>query len=125
MKRTKNFSENTFLAAGTEDGEIYIWNMNDFTLHKKYPIHTACVKGVCYSPDGQKLSSCATDKTLQITDINTGMSLFKKILESSLLCLKWEDFLLLVGTESGVLYIWDIIEVKILCQVQVFEGKYF
>lgn len=115
--------QNLYLAVGTEDGEVYVWSMVERNLHRKYQVHAASVKSLCYSPDGDKLASCGSDKSFKILDLQTGMSVYTKTMDSGLRCLKWDGFLLLLGNEDGVLYVWDIIEVKLLYQNKVHEGK--
>lgn len=108
---------------GTEDGEIYIWNISTKQLYKKFSTHKAKVNSLNYSPDGSKLASCSIDCTLHITDINTGMMLYNKTLASPLLCLHWVDFLLLIGSQEGVLYVWDITAVKLIMEHKSHDGS--
>ncbi|KAF5306415.1 hypothetical protein FQA39_LY08924 [Lamprigera yunnana] len=114
--------KNDYLATATDDGEIYIWSTTTNLLHKKFNINAGSVKAISFSPDGQKLVSCGTNKVFQVIDINTGMPLYNKTLSSVLLSLKWDDFLLLLGSEDGVLYVWDILEVKLLYQIKAHIG---
>lgn len=111
------------LAVGTEDGEIYIWQANERTLERKYHMHSAKVTAISYSPDGQKLISCSADKTFQVLDINTGMPVYKKSFNAALNCLKWREFILLLGSADGKLYVWDINAVRMLMEVQAHRGK--
>lgn len=119
------YRENTYLAVGTEDGEIYIWNTSSNTVQKKFSPHKGSIKSISYSPDGQKLSTCGLDSMIQITDVNTGMSLYSKMMPSPLLCLKWEDYLLFAGSECGILYVWNIIEVRLILEKQINEGNIY
>ncbi|KAF5298434.1 hypothetical protein FQR65_LT01213 [Abscondita terminalis] len=114
--------KNDYLASATDDGGIFLWNMSTYLLHKKFKIHTSAVKSISFSPDGQKLVSCGSDKVFQVIDINTGMPLYNKTLSSVLISLKWEDFILLIGSEDGILYVWDIVEVKLLYQTKAHTG---
>lgn len=118
----KYFRDNNYLATGTGDGEIYIWDIINNTLHKKFSLHSSSVKAISFSPEGQKLVSCGSDKVFQIIDISTGMALYNKTLQSVLLCVKWQDFILLLGAEDGTLYVWDIVEVKLLYQLKAHKG---
>ncbi|KAI4464259.1 beige/beach-related [Holotrichia oblita] len=115
--------QNLYLAVGTEDGEVYVWSMPDRNLHRKYQVHEASVKSLCYSPDGDKLATCGSDKSFKVLDLQTGMSVYTKTMDSVLRCLKWDGFLLLLGNEDGVLFVWDIIEVKLLYQNKIHEGE--
>ena len=118
------FSDNSHIVVGTEDGEIFIWNIKEKVLHKKFNVHKSTVRAISYSPDGLKLVSCSTDKTFNILDIETGMTLYSKLIDSRLCCLKWCDFMLLFGDEEGVLHVWDIVEVKFMYSKKLHSGNY-
>lgn len=51
------------------------------------------------------------------------MALYNKTLPSPLLSLYWDGFILLLGSEDGCLYIWDLIEVKLLLQMNAHKGS--
>ncbi|KRT79709.1 WD40 domain-containing protein [Oryctes borbonicus] len=112
----------TYLAVGTEDGEVYVWKMEDHTLDRKFQVHSACVKSICYSPDGDKLATCSLDRSFKVLDLQTGMSIYAKATDFVLRCLKWDGFMLLLGSEDGTLSIWDIVEVKLLYQKKIHDG---
>ncbi|CAH0557856.1 unnamed protein product [Brassicogethes aeneus] len=118
---TFNF-ENTYLAVGTDDGEIYIWNTEDFALFKKYQVLESSIKAISYSPDGLKLALGGTDKVFKIIDVTSGLSVCTKTLKSPITSLKWMDYLVVLGCEDGVVYVWDIFEVKLLFEIQAHEG---
>lgn len=107
---------------GTEDGEVYVWKMEDHTLDRKFQVHSACVKSLCYSPDGDKLATCSLDRSFKVLDLQTGMSIYAKNTDFVLKCLKWDGFMLLLGSEDGTLSIWDIVEVKLLYQHKIHDG---
>ncbi|XP_044266497.1 protein FAN-like isoform X1 [Tribolium madens] len=110
-------SDNKHLAVGTEDGEVYIWKTNEFTLYKKYAIHSSSITAINYSPDGLKLALGGKNKTLQIVDVETGLPVFTKTLKSAISCMKWVGFLIVLGCEDGSLFIWDIVEVRLLYEI--------
>lgn len=85
--------------------------------------HVGGVEDFCFSPDGRKLVSCGNDRTFQVVDLNTGMVLYNKTLCSSLTSLDWDGTILFLGSEDGVLYIWDLLEVKLLHEIAAHKGK--
>lgn len=119
------FSDNGFFTVGTEDGEIYVWEMSNFSLFKKYDLQTSSITAISYSPDSMKLAVGSSDKIFQILDINTGMPVFIKTLNSSVCSLKWSKFLLVLGCEDGYLLIWDIFEVKLIVEFNAHSGILF
>lgn len=97
--------------------------MSDFTLFKKYDIQTSSITAISYSPDSMKLAVGSKNKMFQIVDVNSGMPVFSKILNSSICSLKWSKFLLVLGCEDGGLSIWDMFEVKLIMEINAHEGK--
>lgn len=66
------------------------------------------------------------DKLFQILDVNTGLSVFNKILAAPLTCLKWSQSIILLGCEDGVVSVWDIVEVKPLFEInKAHDGGYY
>lgn len=86
--------------------------------------HTLSVTGINFSPDGYKIASCGKDKLFQVIDINTSLSLCSKVMASPLLSIQWKDMLLLIGSADGVLYVWNIVEVKLLLEIKAHNGLY-
>lgn len=118
------YRENEHLAVGTEEGEIYVWNVTIMAFERKFKIHRSSVTAVSYGPDSLTLASCGKDKLIQIMDVNTGMSVFSKLLNSSILCLKWVDSLLLLGCEDGSFVLWDVVHVVPLLDVAAHSGNF-
>lgn len=116
-------TDNNHLAVGTEDGEIYIWSMLNYSIAKKLTYHDGGVTALSYTNDGQKIISCGRDCCFQITDTETGMVLFRKRMDSPILSMKQNDNLVIFGCDSGLLYIWDILLVKMIFQLKCHEGK--
>lgn len=115
-------SSNKYLAVGTYDGEICLWETKDFLLYKKHSLGCS-INAIEFSPDGLKLAFGQKDKIFQIIDINSGLAVLTKALDEPAKSLKWKDFLLVIGCENGLLYIWNIIEVKILLEVKAHDGS--
>ncbi|XP_066246823.1 protein FAN-like [Euwallacea similis] len=110
--------ENSCFAVGTEDGEIYIWETINFTIYKKYENISTGIRTLDYSPDGQKLAIGADNGTFQVLEVATGMTVFNKVFPSKVCCLKWENNLLAIGCENGILSIWDMFEVRVLLEIE-------
>nr|XP_022903280.1 protein FAN-like [Onthophagus taurus] len=113
---------NKHLAVGTQDGEVYIWQISDNLLFKRFSLHNSAIKSISYSPDEEKLVTCGLDKCFKVIDISTGMAVYSKILNSPLYSLKWDASTLFIGDESGFVYIWNIVEVKELLEMKLHNG---
>lgn len=65
-----------------------------------------------------KLALGNKNNNLLIIDVATGLFIFSKTMKSSISSLKWKEFLLVLGCDDGNIFVWDITEVKLLCEVK-------
>ncbi|NIV46293.1 MAG: AAA family ATPase, partial [Gammaproteobacteria bacterium] len=63
------------LAAGTDDGQIRVWQARDGQPLLTCEGHTAAVWAIAFSPDGQTLASGSFDQTVRLWDVRTGQGL--------------------------------------------------
>jgi factor associated with neutral sphingomyelinase activation len=109
--------DNKLLVSGTQDGDLFVWSMDTQSLNQQLPCHNDTVNAASFSPDGNKLVSCGEDKTLKVFDLTSGMQVYTKMLDEQLRCLCWDGLTLILGGSNGSLYIWDLVQVKLLKQV--------
>ena len=55
-----------FIASGSEDGSIYLWNVSSKELLQKLEGHADTVLGVDTHPKEQSMVSCSLDRTIKI-----------------------------------------------------------
>jgi WD40 repeat protein/tRNA A-37 threonylcarbamoyl transferase component Bud32 len=61
------------IAAGAPDGTVRVWAADTGKLLQEHRLHTGCVWGLAYSPDGSRLASGAEkDNTILVWDAATG-----------------------------------------------------
>ncbi len=60
------------LAAGFDDGSIFLWNMDGGEQLGLFTGHTGTVRSVAFSPDSTELLSGADDKSVRVWQIATG-----------------------------------------------------
>ncbi|XP_015607510.1 protein FAN [Cephus cinctus] len=101
-------SNDSLLVSGTEDGEIFLWNMDKYNLQFTVKAHTAKLNAMRFDPQSKTIVSCANDKVLNIIDVRTSTQLYRTILEDEPISLYWKEAFLLVGDISGNLSIWDL-----------------
>ena len=64
--------DGNYLASGSRDGSIRIWEVSSGKAIQTLTGHTYFVLSVAYSPDGQYIASCSKDSTLRVWDATTG-----------------------------------------------------
>ncbi|XP_055914218.1 protein FAN-like [Eupeodes corollae] len=127
---TKKTSDEFLVIIATKSGDIWTWKFdldNSNLTNPSEPIvfqkHYDQVLSICLNKKQTKLASCSTDGSMHVTDMKTGMNLFKKKLDSTPLALSWSenDYLINVN-DDGFIYIWDLLQVKLYLHVQIFKG---
>ncbi|MBV7334797.1 protein kinase [Chloroflexi bacterium TSY] len=67
------FSPNgQLLAAGTEDGQIRVWQARDSQPLLTFEGHTGIVWSIAFSPDGETLASGSWDQTVRLWAVHSG-----------------------------------------------------
>jgi WD40 repeat protein len=65
----------TLLAAGSDDGKVYLWNMPDGVVLGVLSGHTSYVTSVAFAPDGAVLAAGGEDDTIWLWSIPSGNAL--------------------------------------------------
>jgi len=61
-----------WLASGSYDPTVRLWNVNDGTLTKELHGHTAWVRGLTFSPDGNYLATASDDNSVRLWRLADG-----------------------------------------------------
>ncbi|MGB5960628.1 MAG: serine/threonine-protein kinase [Coleofasciculaceae cyanobacterium] len=59
----------TLIASGSDDKNVYLWDIKTETLAATLTGHSQAVKSVVFSPDGTILASCSDDRTIKLWNI--------------------------------------------------------
>jgi WD40 repeat protein/tRNA A-37 threonylcarbamoyl transferase component Bud32 len=62
-----------YLASGSRDGIIKLWNVSDGSLIRTFEGHNDSVHSVSFSPDGRYIASGSDDKTVRLWDTSSGV----------------------------------------------------
>ncbi|XP_035736480.1 protein FAN-like isoform X1 [Vespa mandarinia] len=118
-------SNEMLLMSGTEDGELFLWNMDNYNLQFTVKGHTGKVNAMTFDPECKSIISCAEDQTLNIIDIHTSTQIYHTILEHEALILKWIGMLLLIGDSAGNISLWKFPEAAFLSKIHCHDGPLF
>lgn len=115
-------SNEMLLVSGTEDGELFLWSMDNFNLQFTVKGHTAKVNAMTFDPECKSIISCAADKVLNIIDIHTSTQIYHTVLEEEALTLKWIRTLLLIGDVVGDISFWNFPEAAFVSKIHCHDG---
>ncbi|HEY3230390.1 MAG TPA: BTAD domain-containing putative transcriptional regulator, partial [Roseiflexaceae bacterium] len=99
------------LAAGTSDGAVRLWRVNDGQLVGIWAGHAGQVRSIGFSPDGMMLASGSHDHTIRLWDVPTGQT--RGILEGHMGAVSSIGFSpdgvsLVSGSYDQTVCMWDV-----------------
>jgi len=99
------------LAAGTNDGAVRLWRVNDGQLVGIWAGHAGHVRSIGFSPDGTTLASGSHDQTIRLWDVPTGQA--RAILEGHTGAVTSIGFSpdgtsLMSGSYDQTVRVWDV-----------------
>lgn len=133
--------DDTYIASGSEDGSIILWNPNDGTFKqrlqrdKDLEAHTGPVRSLVWSYDSTNLYSCSDDGTVKIwkkkntkftfadtLDLNIIDEIGVPFVDVKLLCVAVNEKYIIAGSQDGIIYVWDVITNKLLLALPTHDG---
>lgn len=127
-------TDHLLIAIGSFSGEVHLWRLrmlcrdstsletDDIRIVQK---HADEVTAVAFDPSGRQIASCGLDRVLLVTDVDTGMPLFRKEHTEALCCLDWRlpsGEWLVLGDECGTLYVWNMQVGSVETKHKSFDG---
>ncbi|XP_042318937.1 protein FAN isoform X2 [Sceloporus undulatus] len=112
----------TLLASGTKEGTISIWDVSTASVLHQLVCHSGTVFDAAFSPDSRHLLSTGEDGYFKVTDVQTGMIISSVATEQPQRCFKWDGNTVLSGSQSGELFVWDIVGGKIVERISGHTG---
>lgn len=71
-----------FLASGSADGSIYLWQGDTGELLQDFSAHSGAIHALAIGPDGKTLISCSWDRTLKIWTLPTTTGNYPELRET-------------------------------------------
>jgi WD40 repeat protein len=98
-----------WFATGGDDGRVHLWELASGKRLKNLPALEGEVRGLKFSPDGAKLCSISTDKTLRICEVPGGKIVAQAHTDSELNALVWlADDDLATGGADRLIHLWHL-----------------
>jgi eukaryotic-like serine/threonine-protein kinase len=100
-----------WLASGSGDTTVMIWNVNSHKPERRLLGHIAGVQALTFSPDGRILASGGRDHTIRLWDMNTGQQLCLLRGHSGVvnsLSFSPDGHWLVSQSKDGLVKLWDV-----------------
>ncbi|GLA66724.1 hypothetical protein AtubIFM54640_009308 [Aspergillus tubingensis] len=100
-----------WLASGSDDKTIKIWDVATSTLHQSLEGHDGSVVSIAFSPDGRSLVSGSHDNTIKLWDLTTGSCQTLGTHEDRVLSVAYSHNgrLIASGSDDHTIKIWDLV----------------
>ena len=95
------------LATGGDDGRVKLWDLTKGKLVKSLPAHKGGIHCLKFSPDGSKLCSASTDKTLHVCEVPGGNLIAQTQLDTGINAVAWlaDDQIASAGADK-LIHLW-------------------
>ncbi|XP_035898589.1 protein FAN-like [Anopheles stephensi] len=122
---------NVHIAVGLQNGELLLYELDSRTLtkptsytrdnHKLLQTHRGPVCEVKFNGKGTLVASCGEDRVTYVTDTDSTMTICRKELNAIVRCLCWtpDGTYLLMGDQTGLLHVWNMLQGMVECEVNV------
>ncbi|HYV37756.1 MAG TPA: WD40 repeat domain-containing protein [Gemmataceae bacterium] len=111
--------DGTWLASGSHDKTICIWDAKTGQRLKRFVGHTDAVFAIAVSLDSKKIASASRDKTVRVWDVPTGKELWKSDAHGDAVCcvaFSPDGMMLASGGADEMVRMWDVATGKQLWQ---------
>ncbi|XP_069477194.1 protein FAN isoform X2 [Ambystoma mexicanum] len=112
----------SLLVSGTKEGSIYIWDIPSCKMLHQLRCHSGIVYETAFSPDSRHILSAGEDGFLKVIDVQTGTLISSILSGQPQRCFCWDGTTVLSGSESGELYVWDLLGGKVVEKIQGHSG---
>lgn len=110
------------MASGSETGDIFIWSMNTFKVKFRLKGHEAEVTDLKFSDGAERIISCSLDSSFRVFDLTTGLPVYCKTLAQELNCVIWDGCRVVLGGNSGSLFVWHLVKNILVMEIDAHTG---
>jgi WD40 repeat protein len=115
-----------YIASGSEDNAIIIWNPDNGKFSQRLEGHTKTVRSIIWSTDSKTLFSCSEDGSVKVWRVEDKRFKLKTTVEeksAKFISIAINDKYIAAGSEDGVIYIWDLKSYKFIILLKRHHGE--
>ncbi|ROT77640.1 Protein FAN [Penaeus vannamei] len=98
----------SLLASGTQDGTLAVWLLPAGDLVHQISCHTSSVNAIAWSDNEDRVLTAGDDGLLTIVDAHQGNKICIHDLQENIRCVAWEGRLVIGGSVSGDVIVFDM-----------------
>ncbi len=102
-------NDGQYWAAGSGQGEVWVWEAGGKTLHLVWQAHTDTIRALSFNPDGRSLASGSDDGLVKLWNLESGTLLWTSWQTKSIETLAFapDGRTLAGGGDDAVILLWD------------------
>ena len=115
-----------YIASGSEDNTIIIWNPDNGNFIQRLEGHTKTVRSITWSNDSKTLFSCSEDGSVKIWNVKDNRITLETTIEdksAKFASIAINDKYIAAGSEDGVIYIWNAKSYKFIILLKKHHGE--
>ncbi len=104
-------SNGRYWAAGSEQGEVWVWDEGGQSLHRMWRAHMDRIRTLAFSPDGLSLATGSWDNTVKLWDVTSASLLWSDWQGSNLSSVAFAPDGRVLATSGGTdatVHLWDL-----------------
>ena len=114
-----------YIASGSEDNTIIIWNPENGKFIQRLEGHTKTVRSIIWSNDSKTLFSCSEDGSVKVWNVKDNRITIETTIEeksAKFTSIAINDNYIAAGSQDGVIYVWDSKSYKFIILLKKHHG---
>jgi WD40 repeat protein len=122
--RTLAFSpDDQYIASAGRNGKIRVWQIATGTVAKEYRPHKQRIRGLVFSPDGNKIVSCGEDRAIVIASMDDDANTHLAQANAKILSITMIGSWLATGCTDNTIRLWDLEQARQFAVLEGHEGS--